>query len=233
MYWVIETDGPPLAVTGAVRQAIAGVDPGVPVSFVRSMDQWLGNTLAARRFNLQLVGVFALAALLLAVVGVYAVSAAAVAARTREIGIRAALGASRRQVVALVLTSGLRLVFAGLAAGSVAALVCGAALSGMLFGVPPWRSRVARYRRHDARRRGACRERRRPRFERRASIRSSRCGSSRRGPVSSTTASSRGASQWIAGATRSARSSRFAPWKTGLSADGLTMRRRLGFAVRR
>jgi putative ABC transport system permease protein len=138
MYWVIETEGPPLAAAGAVRREIAAVDPAVPASFVRSMDQWLGNTLSARRFNLQLVAAFAAAALLLAVIGVYAVSAAVVAARTREIGIRSALGASRRQVMGLVLTSGLSPVVAGLAAGTVGALFCGAALSGLLFGVPPW-----------------------------------------------------------------------------------------------
>jgi putative ABC transport system permease protein len=138
MYWVVETAGPPLAVAAAVRREIAAVDPAVPASFVRSMDQWLGNTLAARRFNLQLVAAFAAAALLLAVIGVYAVSAAAVAARTREIGIRAALGATRRQVMTLVLTSGLSPVLAGLAVGTLAALFSGAALSGLLFGVPPW-----------------------------------------------------------------------------------------------
>ena len=75
MYWVVQTDGAPLAAANAVRREIAAVDPAVPASFVRSMDQWIGGTLAARRFNLQLVGAFAAAALLLAVVGVYAVSA--------------------------------------------------------------------------------------------------------------------------------------------------------------
>jgi ABC-type antimicrobial peptide transport system permease subunit len=75
------------------------------------------------------------AALLLAIVGVYAVSAAAVAARTREIGIRAALGASRRAVIHLVISNGLVPVVAGLAAGVVVAVGAAEALSGMLFGV--------------------------------------------------------------------------------------------------
>ena len=70
-------------------------------------------------------------------VGVHAVSAAAVAARRREIGIRAALGASRREVVALVLRTGLAPVVAGLAAGAVIAVVAGDAVGGMLFGVKP------------------------------------------------------------------------------------------------
>ena len=73
MYWVVHTDGAPLAAANAVRREIAAVDPGVPASFVRSMDQWMDGTLAPRRFNLQLVEAFAAAALLLAAVGVYAV----------------------------------------------------------------------------------------------------------------------------------------------------------------
>jgi len=137
MYWVVQTDGEPLAVANAVRREIAAVDPGVPASFVRSMDQWMDGTLAARRFNLQLVEAFAAAALLLAAVGVYAVSAAAVTSRTREIGIRTALGASRREVIRLVLRGGLSPVAAGLAAGAFAALVAGPALSELLFSVSP------------------------------------------------------------------------------------------------
>jgi putative ABC transport system permease protein len=137
MYWVVETDGLPLAAANAVRREIAAVDPAVPASFVRSMDQWIGSTLAARRFNLQLVGAFAAAALLLAVIGVYAVSAFAVTTRTREIGIRAALGASRRDVIGLVLRNGVSPVVGGLAAGTAAAVVAAPALSGLLFGVTP------------------------------------------------------------------------------------------------
>ena len=137
MYWVIRTEGEPLAFSNAVRREIAAVDPTVPASFVRSMDQWVGGTLAPRRFNLQLIGAFAAVALLLAVVGVYAVSAFAVAVRTREIGIRAALGASRRDVIRLVLRSGASPVVGGIAAGTAIALVLAPALSGLLFGVSP------------------------------------------------------------------------------------------------
>jgi putative ABC transport system permease protein len=137
MYWIVRTEGAPLAVASDVRRAMASVDPAVPASFVRSMDQWLANTLAPRRFNLQLAGAFAIAALLLAGVGVYAVSAAAVSSRTREIGIRSALGASRSEVIGLVLRSGLAPVAAGLAIGTIIALAGAEALSGLLFGISP------------------------------------------------------------------------------------------------
>ena len=137
MYWVVHTAGDPLAIANAVRRELAAIDASVPASFVRSMDQWLGGTLATRRFNLQVVAVFALAALLLASIGVYAVSAAAVASRTRELGIRAAIGASRLALLILVLRGAAAPVLAGLASGIVLALFVGQALSAMLFGVTP------------------------------------------------------------------------------------------------
>ncbi len=135
MYWVIRTDGDPLAVANLARREIAAVDPDVPASFVRSMDQWVGRSLAPRRFNLQLVEAFAAIALLLACVGVYAVAASSVAARTREIGIRAALGGTRVQVVSLMLTHAMIPVACGLAAGLVGSEFASRAVSGMLFGV--------------------------------------------------------------------------------------------------
>jgi putative ABC transport system permease protein len=137
MYWVVHTDGQPLVLSNAVRREIAAVDPAVPASFVRSMEQWMGGTLAQRRFNLRLVEAFAVAALLLAMVGVYAVAAFAVAARTRELGIRLALGASRREVSGLVLRNALGPVLGALGVGGIAAVVAAPAVSGLLFGVTP------------------------------------------------------------------------------------------------
>ena len=135
MYWAIETETAPLAVANAVRQEIVAVDPNVPASFVRSMDQWVGGTVAPRRFNLQLVAAFAVAALLLAVVGVYSVAASTAARRTRELGIRAALGASRLSVAVLVLRSGLTPVVLGLLAGTAAVFVSAPLIASLLFGV--------------------------------------------------------------------------------------------------
>jgi putative ABC transport system permease protein len=137
IYWVIATDREPLAAANAVRDEIALVDSAVPATFARSMDQWLGDTLGPRRFNLQLVGAFAAAALLLAVVGIYAVSAFAVTIRAREIGIRSALGASRRDVTALVLRSCAFPVLGGLISGTALALLLAPAAADLLFGVRP------------------------------------------------------------------------------------------------
>jgi predicted permease len=135
MYWLVQTHGDPLVAAHAVRREIAAIDPMVPASFVRSMDQWMDATLASRRFNVAIVEAFAAAALVLAVVGVYAVTAFAVSSRTREIGIRFALGASRAGVIGLVLRGGLGLMLGGIAAGTVTALLLAPALAGLLFGV--------------------------------------------------------------------------------------------------
>ena len=137
MYWVISTDGDPLAAANAVRREITAVDSAVPATFARSMDQWMGDTLAPRRFNLQLVGMFAAAALLLALVGVYTVSAFAVSMRTREIGIRAALGASRSNVIGLVLRNCAPPILGGLVSGTAIAVMLAPAVADMLFGVRP------------------------------------------------------------------------------------------------
>ena len=137
MYWIIATDREPLAAANAVRHEITAVDSAVPATFVRSMDQWMGDTLAPRRFNVRLVGVFAAAALLLAVVGVYAVSAFSVTLRTREIGIRSALGASRRDVVTLVLRGCAVPVLGGLISGAGVAMLLAPAAADLLFGVSP------------------------------------------------------------------------------------------------
>ncbi len=105
----------------ALWKLVAGIDPALPVYDVKTLDQALAESIAPRRFNLFLLGGFAAAALLLAVVGIYGVAAYSVAERTREIGVRMALGARRRQVAAMVVREALPIALAGIAAGMVAA----------------------------------------------------------------------------------------------------------------
>jgi len=136
-FWVMRTAGNPLAVASAARAALAEADPEVPAAAVRTLEQAIDGTLAIRRFNAWIVGLFGYAALALTACGIFAVSAHAVAARSRELGIRAALGAPPRGLVTLVLRTDFAAVMAGLAAGLIAARAAASALGGLLFEVRP------------------------------------------------------------------------------------------------
>ena len=120
-----------------VRAAIRAVDRGVPVDSVATMASLVDRSAAPRRFVMQLLAAFAAAALLLAAIGLYGVVSHAVSQRTREIGIRVALGATRRDVMRLVLSSGAGAVAAGLAAGAGAALVLMRLMRSVLYEVSP------------------------------------------------------------------------------------------------
>jgi putative ABC transport system permease protein len=133
----LRTAGDPTALAGAVRAAIRRVDPNQPITGLAPLTDVVGSTVARPRFLTQLVGVFAVSALLLAAVGVYGVISFSVARRTREIGLRMALGADRASVRRLVVGEGMRLAAAGLAVGLPAALVLSRALRTLLFEVPP------------------------------------------------------------------------------------------------
>jgi putative ABC transport system permease protein len=122
--------------TTAVREAIWAVDRDQPVWKIRSMAALLDHDLAPRRFTARLTAGFALLALLLALIGVYGVMSYVVAQRTREIGIRMALGAARGEVVRLVVGRGLRIVAAGTGLGLVAAYAGARVIERQLFGVP-------------------------------------------------------------------------------------------------
>src|SRR5258706_769566 len=102
---------------------------------MRTMDEIVGVATASRRFSTELLGVFAALALLLAAVGIYGVMAFIVGQRTREIGIRIALGANPRSVVRLVIGQALGLAGAGVAAGAIAAVLMTRLLAGLLFEV--------------------------------------------------------------------------------------------------
>ena len=113
----IRTAGNPLLLAGALRHEIAGLDAGLPVSAVRSMDQALADSLVRQRFSIELMAVFAGIAALLASIGIYGVLAYLVDQRRREVGIRQALGARPADILALVLRQGTPSVAAGLVVG--------------------------------------------------------------------------------------------------------------------
>jgi predicted permease len=135
MYWVVKTHDSPLSYAQVIRREVAAVDAEVASSFVRSMDQWLAQSVDRRRFNLRVIAAFAVTALLLAVIGVYCVAAEAVAVRTREMGVRAAIGATGPQLTAAIVKSGLPPVLGGVLVGAGTALATTHALSSSLYGV--------------------------------------------------------------------------------------------------
>ncbi|HOW63753.1 MAG TPA: ABC transporter permease [Candidatus Paceibacterota bacterium] len=131
----IRTRTAPRNLITAVRREIAAVAPDQPVFNVRTMVEWTQDSLALRRLGTHLLSAFAGVALVLAVVGIYAVMAYWVGQRTREIGLRAALGARQRDLLRLVMGQGLRLAVVGIALGLVGALALTGILSTQLFGV--------------------------------------------------------------------------------------------------
>ncbi len=137
MYTVLETTEPPAAVFAAARQALAAVDPTVPLYFAETSDRRYDDVVALPRFIAGLVSGFSTLALVLAGVGIFGVTGYAVSQRTREFGIRLALGSQRAGIGGLVLRRVAALVGIGLAAGSALALGLGSAIGGLLFGVQP------------------------------------------------------------------------------------------------
>lgn len=137
MTFAIRTDGPPGALAQAARQAIRSLDSNQPISRIMPLEDYVGLSVQGRRFSLVLLAAFAVIALLLSTVGVYGVTAYTVALRTREIGIRMALGAQGRDVLALLLREELLLVLGGIALGIAASAALTRFLASMLFEVKP------------------------------------------------------------------------------------------------
>jgi predicted permease len=137
LYVAVRAKGDPAALAPALRREVAAVDPEQPLANVRTMEERLAESVAQRRFNMTLLGVFACVALLLAGVGVYGVMAYAVARRTHEIGVRVALGAQRGDVVRLVLRQGMWLALAGVGVGVAGAYAATRLMTGLLYGVSP------------------------------------------------------------------------------------------------
>jgi predicted permease len=133
--WAVRTSVDPASLAPAVRRAVWDVDATLPITRVQTMDQVKSASTASQQFNLLLVSAFAVLALVLAAVGLYGVTSYNVAQRTRELGIRVALGARRGALVRLVLAHGARLTIVGLTIGTIAALALAQVMSTLLFGI--------------------------------------------------------------------------------------------------
>jgi len=135
MNLVVRSESDAAAGAGAVKSRVWRVDGQIPIPEARTMVEVMGASVEARRFNMLLLGVFAAVAMLLAAVGIYGVMSYAVTQRTREIGLRIALGARPRDVIGMVVGRGMLLTSIGAAAGVALSLALTRLMSGMLFGV--------------------------------------------------------------------------------------------------
>jgi putative ABC transport system permease protein len=133
-YWVVRASISPVALENSVRNEIHGVDASVPAS-IRTMEQALASALAMRRFSLLLIALFAATALFVAAAGLYAVISYGIGQRTREIGLRLALGATPARVLRMILTEGFRLVLGGIGLGFVGTFAMIKLISSQLYGV--------------------------------------------------------------------------------------------------
>jgi len=134
---VVRTGMEPEVLASTVRKELRNVDVDVATAGVRPMHQFLAASVAARRFNMELIAIFAVTAVLLAAAGLYAVIAYLVSQRTREIGIRLALGATPQHILRLMMGQGMRLTLIGVAIGFVGAIVVTRLMRSLLFGVAP------------------------------------------------------------------------------------------------
>jgi putative ABC transport system permease protein len=134
---VVRLSGDPAAFAGALQAGIWTIDRDQPIMHVQPLEQILWQSVAEPRVYALLVGIFAAVALLISTAGIYALFAFVVVRRTREIGIRLAIGATSRQILALVLRGGMRLTLVGAAIGIAAALALSRVMSGFLHGITP------------------------------------------------------------------------------------------------
>lgn len=135
MQFAIHTRGDPASLVGPVRQAVQRVDPAVPLTSARTMDEVLAASLAEMAFTTTLLGIAAIVALLLGVIGLYGVISYVVGQRTQEIGVRMALGARPDDVRGMVLRDGLGVTLAGVGLGLLGAAAASRLLASLLFGV--------------------------------------------------------------------------------------------------
>jgi len=135
--WALRTDGDPAALASSVRSLLRARDPNLPLYQVRTLREHIARSMWESRLYAQLLGVFSVLALLIAALGIYGVMAYTVSQRTREIGIRIALGAARSDVQRLVVGQATKLTLAGLVLGLAASYVLTRFMAGQLFGVRP------------------------------------------------------------------------------------------------
>jgi putative ABC transport system permease protein len=132
--FVVRTQVPPLTLAADMRRAVQAVDPEQPLANLETLSQAVERSLQGRKTMLTLLMIFAAIALGLACVGIYGVMAYSVSQRTREIGVRVALGAGSRRIVSLVLRDGLKLVLIGLTIGALASYGAGRLIANQLYG---------------------------------------------------------------------------------------------------
>jgi putative ABC transport system permease protein len=135
--FVVRSRAEPQTLTASIRNAVKEIAPEEPINSLYSMARLLERWMSPQKFNSLLLAIFACLALVLAAIGIYGVIAYSVVQRTREIGIRMALGADRANVLRLILRQGARIGISGLVIGTAAAYFSTRALSSMLFGVNP------------------------------------------------------------------------------------------------
>jgi predicted permease len=133
--WAVRTDDHPQAIATNIRAAVSDIDKDLPITRIRTMEEIRSMSVLSPRLNLLLFGLFAALALMLASVGIYGVTAYTISQRTREIGIRIALGASRVEVVRLVLRQGARLAAVGVLLGLIGAFGLTRLMTSMIYGV--------------------------------------------------------------------------------------------------
>ena len=132
---VVRTDASPEALLPAIRKQLKALDPDLPMSNVKTMEQWLTTSAAQPRLTVILLSIFAGVALLIAAIGIYAVLTYSVTQRTREIGVRLALGATPRRVLELIVSEGMRVALLGLVIGLAGGLALGRTVQSFVYGV--------------------------------------------------------------------------------------------------
>jgi putative ABC transport system permease protein len=133
----LRTAADPGTLSEAIRREVQAVDQTIPVFGIQTMDEVVARSLAARRFALEILGIFAIVAFLLACVGIYGVMAYAISQRTGEIGLRMALGARRGDILRVVLNEAAPIVIAGVGAGLLGSLLLTRFLQNLLFDIKP------------------------------------------------------------------------------------------------